>query len=57
MADKKYESLTVENVVAAGIIADSIDLVESSKKSRAANSIGNGFPVQYIVLRIPGWRP
>ena len=30
MADKKYESLKIENIVASGIIADSIDLVEFS---------------------------
>ena len=32
MADKKYESLKIENIVASGVIADSIDLVEVSKK-------------------------
>ena len=28
MADKKYESLKIENIVASGAIAESIDLVE-----------------------------
>jgi len=31
MADKKYESLKIENIVASGAIAESIDLVEFSK--------------------------
>ena len=30
MADKKYESLKIENIVASGVIAESIDLVEFS---------------------------
>jgi transcription initiation factor TFIID TATA-box-binding protein len=32
MADKKYESLKIENIVASGVIAESIDLVEFSNK-------------------------
>jgi transcription initiation factor TFIID TATA-box-binding protein len=32
MADKKYESLMIENIVASGVIAESIDLVEFSNK-------------------------
>ena len=32
MADKKYESLKIENIVASGVIAESIDLVEFSSK-------------------------
>ncbi|MDO9324157.1 MAG: TATA-box-binding protein [Methanoregula sp.] len=32
MADKKYGSLKIENIVASGLIADSIDLIEISKK-------------------------
>ncbi|MDO9326217.1 MAG: TATA-box-binding protein [Methanoregula sp.] len=32
MADKKYESLKIENIVASGVIAESIDLVELSAK-------------------------
>jgi transcription initiation factor TFIID TATA-box-binding protein len=32
MAVKKYESLKIENIVASGIIAESIDLVEFSNK-------------------------
>jgi transcription initiation factor TFIID TATA-box-binding protein len=31
MADKKYESLKIENIVASGVIAESIDLLEFSK--------------------------
>ena len=33
MADKKYESLKIENIVASGVVADSVDLVEFSKKA------------------------
>jgi transcription initiation factor TFIID TATA-box-binding protein len=32
MADKKYESLKIENIVASGVIAESIDLVAFSDK-------------------------
>jgi transcription initiation factor TFIID TATA-box-binding protein len=32
MVDKKYESLKIENIVASGVIAESIDLVEFSGK-------------------------
>ena len=32
MADKKYESLKIENIVASGVVADSIDLVAFSNK-------------------------
>jgi len=32
MAGKKYESLNIENIVASGTIADSVDLVELSNK-------------------------
>jgi transcription initiation factor TFIID TATA-box-binding protein len=33
MADKKYESLKIENIVASGVIAESIDLVDFSDKT------------------------
>ena len=32
MDDSRYESLKIENIVASGVIADSIDLGEVSKK-------------------------
>jgi transcription initiation factor TFIID TATA-box-binding protein len=32
MVDKKYESLKIENIVASGVVAESIDLVELSEK-------------------------
>jgi transcription initiation factor TFIID TATA-box-binding protein len=35
MVDKKYETLKIENIVASGVVADSIDLVEFS------NNVGN----------------
>ena len=33
MADKKYESLKVENIVASGVVAESIDLVKFSENT------------------------
>jgi transcription initiation factor TFIID TATA-box-binding protein len=33
MVDKKYESLKIENIVASGVIAESIDLVDFSEKT------------------------
>ena len=33
MVDKKYESLKIENIVASGAIAESIDLVDFSEKT------------------------
>ena len=32
MAEKKYDSLKIKNIVASGVNADSIDLIEFSKK-------------------------
>src|SRR4030043_592638 len=32
MAEKKYESLKIENIVASGVVAESIDLVAFSDK-------------------------
>jgi len=32
MADKKYESLKIENIVASGVVANAIDLVALSNK-------------------------
>ena len=46
MADKKYRSLKIENIVASGVIADSIDLVDVSSKIKTANSIQSDFPEQ-----------
>jgi transcription initiation factor TFIID TATA-box-binding protein len=33
MADKKYESLKIENIVASGVVAESIDLVKFSENA------------------------
>lgn len=33
MVDRKYESLKIENIVASGVIAESIDLVDFSEKT------------------------
>jgi len=44
MADKKYESLKIENIVASGIIADSIDLVALSEKVKNCELNMKRFP-------------
>ena len=44
MADKKYESLKIENIVASGIIADSIDLVALSEKVKNCELNKKRFP-------------
>ena len=49
MSDKKYESLKIENIVASGVIADSIDLVALSEKVKNCELNKKRFPAQYIV--------
>ena len=44
MADKKYESLKIENIVASGVIAESIDLAEVSKKIPSCELNTKRFP-------------
>jgi transcription initiation factor TFIID TATA-box-binding protein len=44
MADKRYESLKIENIVASGVIADSIDLAEVSKKIPSCELNTKRFP-------------
>ena len=44
MADKKYESLKIENIVASGVIADSIDLVELAEKVKGCELNKKRFP-------------
>ncbi len=44
MADKKYESLKIENIAASGVIADSIDLIEVSKKVKNCELNTKRFP-------------
>ncbi|MFA5237174.1 MAG: TATA-box-binding protein [Methanoregula sp.] len=44
MADKKYESLKIENIVASGAIAKSIDLVELSNKLKNCELNKKRFP-------------
>jgi transcription initiation factor TFIID TATA-box-binding protein len=44
MADKNYESLKIENIVASGVIADSIDLNEVSKKVKNCELNTKRFP-------------
>ena len=52
MADKKYESLKIENIVASGVIAESIDLVELSNKVKNCELNKKRFPG--AVYRIDG---
>jgi len=44
MADKRYETLKIENIVASGVIADSIDLVDVSKKIPSCELNTKRFP-------------
>ena len=44
MTDKKYESLKIENIVASGVIAESIDLVEFSSKVKGCELNKKRFP-------------
>jgi transcription initiation factor TFIID TATA-box-binding protein len=44
MSDKKYESLKIENIVASGAIAESIDLVALSEKVRNCELNKKRFP-------------
>lgn len=44
MDDTKFESLKIENIVASGVIADSIDLAEVSKKIRNCELNTKRFP-------------
>src|SRR5208337_471175 len=44
MVENKYKSLKIENIVASGIIADSIDLVELSNKVKNCELNTKRFP-------------
>ena len=44
MVDKKYKSLKIENIVASGVIADSIDLVALSEKVKGCELNKKRFP-------------
>ena len=44
MAEKRYESLKIENIVASGVIAESIDLAEVSKKIPSCELNTKRFP-------------
>ncbi|MFA5331879.1 MAG: TATA-box-binding protein [Methanoregula sp.] len=44
MADKTYESLKIENIVASGVIADSLDLTELSSKVKNCELNKKRFP-------------
>ena len=44
MTGKKYESLKIENIVASGVIADSIDLVTLSEKVKNCELNKKRFP-------------
>ena len=51
MADKKYESLNIENIVASGVVAESIDLVTFSENTPNCELNKKRFPG--AVYRIP----
>jgi transcription initiation factor TFIID TATA-box-binding protein len=51
MDDKRYESLKIENIVASGVIAESIDLVDFSDKTEGCELNKKRFPG--AVFRIP----
>lgn len=51
MTEKKYESLMIENIVASGVIAESIDLVAFSEKTENCELNKKRFPG--AVFRIP----
>jgi len=53
MADKKYESLKIENIVASGVIAESIDLVEFSKKVENCELNKKRFPGAVYRIKDP----
>ena len=53
MADKKYESLKIENIVASGVIADSIDLVEFSNKVENCELNKKRFPGAVYRIKDP----
>ncbi|NLX50260.1 MAG: TATA-box-binding protein [Methanospirillum sp.] len=44
MEEKRYESLKIENIVASGVIADSIDLTEVSQRIPACELNAKRFP-------------
>jgi transcription initiation factor TFIID TATA-box-binding protein len=44
MDDKKYDTLKIENIVASGVIADSIDLLEVSSKIKSCELNTKRFP-------------
>jgi transcription initiation factor TFIID TATA-box-binding protein len=44
MVDKNYESLKIENIVASGVIAESIDLAEFSSKVKNCELNNKRFP-------------
>jgi transcription initiation factor TFIID TATA-box-binding protein len=53
MADKKYESLKIENIVASGTIADSVDLVELSNKVKNCELNKKRFPGAVYRIKEP----
>jgi transcription initiation factor TFIID TATA-box-binding protein len=44
MVDKKYESLKIENIVASGVIAESIDLADFSERTENCDLNKKRFP-------------
>ena len=53
MSDKSYESLKIVNIVASGVIADSIDLVELSNKVEDCELNTKRFPGAIYRIKEP----
>ena len=53
MADKKYESLKIENIVASGVVAESIDLVAFSDKVENCELNKKRFPGAVYRIKDP----
>jgi transcription initiation factor TFIID TATA-box-binding protein len=53
MADKKYESLKIENIVASGTVAESIDLVAFSDKVEGCELNKKRFPGAVYRIKDP----
>ena len=53
MAEKKYESLKIENIVASGVVAESIDLVEFSNKVENCELNKKRFPGAVYRIKDP----
>jgi transcription initiation factor TFIID TATA-box-binding protein len=53
MTEKKYESLKIENIVASGVIAESVDLVKFSEKTENCELNKKRFPGAVYRIKDP----